>query len=183
MLEQILGAPPPPPPPDVPLLDEGEQAVAAGSLRERLEVHRRNPACANCHAKMDPIGFALENYDASGAFRTHDGEFPIDASGEFADGKRFAGVGDLKQILLERRADFVRCLTEKLMIYALGRGLRYYDRPTILKIESELAADGDRFQALIQRIVASPPFRTRGPYQVDTEALEESETTEQDSEP
>lgn len=162
VLEQILGEPPPPPPPNVPDLESGDAAVVSGSLRERMEAHRANPACANCHAKMDAIGFALENFDPIGAFRTADGEFEIDASGEFPDGATFTGIEDLKTILLERRDEFTRCLAEKMMIYALGRGLEYYDRAAVREIESAVAADGYKMQTLIREIVMSPPFRSRG---------------------
>jgi hypothetical protein len=125
VLEQILGEPPPPPPPNVPELPSDEKAVTGGSLRERLEIHRKNPTCANCHAKMDPIGFALENFNAIGAFRSKDGEFPIDASGEFADGTKFAGPAELKLIIKEKKTLFARCLTEKMLTYGLGVGLEY----------------------------------------------------------
>jgi hypothetical protein len=97
--------------------------IQAASLRERLEVHRRQPACANCHAKMDPIGFALENFNAVGAWRTKDGKFDIDATGEFTDGTKFIGPAELKTFVMDRKEDFVRCLVEKLLIFALGRGL------------------------------------------------------------
>ncbi|MEZ6105822.1 MAG: DUF1585 domain-containing protein [Pirellulaceae bacterium] len=106
--------------------------------------HRQNPTCANCHAKMDAIGFALENFDAIGAFRTSDGEFEIDASGEFPDGASFVGVEELKRILLEKSDDFTRCLTEKMLIYALGRGLEYYDRLADGSSQASVAADGYR---------------------------------------
>lgn len=162
ILEQFLGAPPPPPPPNVPELPSKAEDVSTASLRKRMEVHRQNPACANCHAKMDPIGFALENYDAVGAFRTKDGSFDIDASGEFADGSKFAGPGDLKSIILSKREDFVRCLTEKMLTYALGRGIEYYDRPTIEKIVSAMPAQEYKIQSLIRAIVLSDPFLKRG---------------------
>ncbi len=161
VLEQILGAPPPPPPPDVPELPADPQAKASGSLRQRLEIHRADPTCANCHAKMDPIGFALENYDAVGRFRTRDGEFDIDASGELPDGSKFGNFNDLKQILKGRSQDVARCLAEKMLIFAIGRGVEYYDRPTINKIVESTAANDYRFSALIQAIVASEPFRLR----------------------
>ncbi len=161
VLEQILGAPPPPPPANVPELSEEKQGVSAASLRERMEVHRRNPACANCHAKMDPIGFALENFNAVGAFRTKDGSFDVDATGEFSDGTKFTGPAELKSIVMQRKDDFTRCLVEKLMIYAVGRGLAYYDRPTVEKIVRSLAADGYRFSALVTQIVKSDAFRQR----------------------
>lgn len=162
VLEQILGEPPPPPPPNVPDLESGDAAVVTGSLRERMEAHRANPTCANCHAKMDAIGFALENFDPIGAFRTQDGEFAIDASGEFPDGATFTGIEDLKRILMERREEFTRCLTEKMLIYALGRGLEYYDRASVRAIETAVAADDFKMQTLIREIVLSPPFRSRG---------------------
>jgi mono/diheme cytochrome c family protein len=160
VLEQILGAPPPPPPPDVPELPEGKEQLV-GSLRQRMEQHRANPACANCHAKMDPIGFAFENYDAIGAFRTKDGEFAIETAGVLPDGKAFQGPGELKTILMEKRHQFTRCLTEKLMIYALGRGLEYYDRRPVMQIQEALAKSDYKFSALVSEIVKSEPFRFR----------------------
>ncbi len=161
VLEQILGEPPPPPPPDVPELPSDEKAIAGGSLRQRLEVHRQNPACANCHAKMDPIGFVLENFDAIGAFRTKDGEFDVDPSGEFADGTRFSGPEDLKSIIKEKKELFARCLAEKMLTYAVGRGLEYYDRPTIDRIVTQLAAADYKFSMLVTQIVQSDAFRQR----------------------
>jgi hypothetical protein len=161
VLEQILGEPPPPPPPQVPELPNDAQAVAGASLRQRMEEHRRNPSCANCHARMDPIGFALENYDAIGAFRTHDGKFEIDASGQFPDGPAFRNAEDLKSILKERHQAFSRCLAEKLLTYALGRGLEHYDLPTIERIVSAVERDQHRFSALVAEIVKSEPFRLR----------------------
>jgi hypothetical protein len=161
VLEQILGAPPPAPPPNVPELSEEMKGITAASLRERLEVHRRKPACVNCHAKMDPIGFALENFDAVGAFRTKDGQFEIDATGEFTNGTKFTGPAELKSFVIQRKTEFVRCLTEKLMIYALGRGLEYYDRPTVEKIVKSLPAKDFKFSALITQIVKCDAFRQR----------------------
>lgn len=161
VLEQILGEPPPPPPPQVPELPNDAQAVASASLRQRMEAHRQNPSCANCHAKMDPIGFALENYDAIGAFRTQDGKFDIDASGRFPDGRTFRGAEDLKSILQAQQPAFCRCLAEKMLTYALGRGLEHYDRPTIDRIASALEGDHQRFSRLVVEIVKSDPFRLR----------------------
>jgi hypothetical protein len=161
VLEQILGAPPPPPPANVPELSEKENDVAAASLRQRMEVHRRNPACANCHAKMDPIGFALENFNAVGAFRTKDGKFDVDATGEFADGTKFTGPADLKTVVLQRKEEFTRCLTEKLLIYAIGRGLEHYDRPTVERIVKELTAKDYKFSVLVGQIAQSDAFRKR----------------------
>ena len=130
-------------------------------MRERLEQHREDPACANCHAKMDPIGFALENYNAIGAFRTTEGELEIDTTAELPDGTAFDGIADLKQILKDRKQQFVRCLTEKMLTYALGRGLEYYDRPTVDRIVAQLEAEGYRSSVLITEIVKSDPFRLR----------------------
>lgn len=161
VLEQILGSPPPPPPPDVPELEEDQDAITGRTLRERLEQHREDPACANCHAKMDPIGFALENYNAIGAFRKKEGELEIDTTAVLPDGTSFDGIADLKQILKDRKQQFVRCLTEKMLTYALGRGLEYYDRPTIDRIVAQLEVEDYRSSVLITEIVKSDPFRLR----------------------
>jgi hypothetical protein len=161
VLEQILGAPPPPPPANVPELPAEGAAATAASLRQQMEVHRREPACANCHVKMDAIGFALENFDAIGAFRTKDGPFEIDASGEFPDGTQFQGPTELKALVRQRKDEFVRCLTEKMLTYALGRGLEVYDRPTIERIVKSLSAADYRFSLLVTQIVQSDPFRQR----------------------
>ncbi len=161
VLEQILGAPPPPPPPNVPELPEDKQAAAGGTLKERMEIHRKNPACANCHAKMDPIGFALENFNGIGEFRVKDGTFDIDPSGEFADGTKVKGPEELKTLIRGKKELFARCLAEKMLIYALGRGLEYYDRPTVDKIVTSLSAGNDKFSVLITEIVQSEPFRLR----------------------
>jgi len=161
VLEQILGTPPPPPPPDVPELQETPKAVLSGSLRQRLEQHRADPKCANCHAKMDPLGFAFENYDAVGAFRTKDGEFAIDPSGTLPDGKTFKGPVELKGILKDKKELFCRCLVEKMLIYALGRGLEYYDKRTIDKIVTEVAKNDYKPSSLLTQIVTSDPFVMR----------------------
>jgi hypothetical protein len=161
VLEQVLGAPPPPAPPDVPELPVDDKAVASGSLRQRLEVHRANPSCANCHDKMDPIGFAMENYDAVGRFRTKDGAFDVDASGVLPDGSKFNNLSELKQILKNRSRDVARCMAEKMLIFAIGRGAEFYDRPAITKIVESTEANGYRFSALVKAIVASEPFRMR----------------------
>ncbi|HXX93816.1 MAG TPA: DUF1592 domain-containing protein, partial [Planctomycetota bacterium] len=161
VLEQILGTPPPPPPPNVPELSEAPQAVQSGSLRQRMEQHRANPNCANCHKNMDSIGFALENYNAVGAWRTKDGNFDIDPEGVFADGTSFKGFPELRTILLAKKEKFARCLVEKLMIFGLGRGIEPYDERPIDRIESALARDGFRFSTLVAEIVKSDPFRLR----------------------
>ncbi len=160
ILENILNAPPPPPPPNVPNLDEKAVGLT-GSLRQQLEEHRANPSCSACHARMDPLGFGLENYDAIGAWRTKDGKFPVDVAGALPDGRSFKTPGELKAILKTDRDAFAECLTEKLLIFALGRGLERYDRPTALKISQRLAADDYRFSRLVLEIVNSLPFQMR----------------------
>ncbi len=161
LLEQILGAPPPPPPPNVPTLEQGDKTVSTGTLRQRMEKHRENPACANCHAKMDPLGFAFENYDAIGAFRTKDGELPVDASGVLPDGRTIQGPAELKAILKEKKNQFALCLTEKLMIYAIGRGLEYYDKPAVKQISANIATSDYKFSSLVAEIAKSTPFSQR----------------------
>jgi hypothetical protein len=160
ILEKILNAPPPPPLPDVPNLDESKIGSAA-SLRQQLEAHRQNATCASCHARMDPLGFGLENFDAIGAWRTQDGKFPIDASGVLPDGRTFKGPVELKTILKADRNAFAEGLTEKLMIYALGRGLESSDKPAVKQIVSDLAADDYRFSKLVIEIARSIPFQRR----------------------
>jgi Protein of unknown function (DUF1588)/Protein of unknown function (DUF1592)/Protein of unknown function (DUF1585) len=161
VLEQILGTPPPPPPPNVPELATDAKAISSGSLRQRMELHRANPACANCHAKMDAMGFSLENFNAVGAYRTKDGEFTIDPSGTLPDGRTFKGPGELKQIIKGQKELFARCLAEKMTIYAIGRGLEYYDKRSIDRVTEQLAKNDYRFSALVIEIVKSDPFRLR----------------------
>jgi hypothetical protein len=160
ILENLLNAPPPEPPPDVPNLDE-KAIGSAASLRAQLEEHRRNAICASCHRKMDPLGFGLENFDAVGAWRTMDGNFPIDASGSLPDGEEFTGPEELRRILREQDAAFARGLTAKLLTYALGRGLERYDTKTVRAIAGRLPAKGFRFSALVLEIVNSLPFQNR----------------------
>jgi hypothetical protein len=159
-LEQILGTPPPPPPPNVPELAEGDKATS-GSLRQRMEQHRANPACANCHARMDPIGFAFENFNAIGKFRSKEGDFAIDPSGTLPDGQMFNGPAELKQILKGKKELFASCLTDKMLTYALGRGLEYYDTRTVDAIVAALERDNYRFSTLVVEIAKSDPFRLR----------------------
>ena len=159
VLEQLLGTPPPPPPPNVPELEQGEKLT--GSLRQRMEQHRANPSCANCHARMDPLGFAFENFDAIGRFREKDGEFAIDPAGELPTGEKFSGPSELKEILKTRQNLFARCVAEKLLTYALGRGLEYYDRPAVDRITTALGQNGYRFSTLVIETVKSEPFRMR----------------------
>jgi mono/diheme cytochrome c family protein len=158
ILENVLNAPPPPPPPGVGSID-AKPGPLAGTMRQQMEKHRADPACASCHKMMDPLGFALENYDAIGHWRTHDAGQQIDASGELPGGKIFNGSAELKGILANKRDTFAECLTEKLMTYALGRGLEGYDRRAVRKIVENLAANDYRFSALISGIVNSVPFQ------------------------
>jgi hypothetical protein len=160
ILQNILGAPPPAPPPDVPALDE-EAVGNAGSMRQQLEKHRSNPTCASCHSRMDVLGFGLENYDAIGKWRTADGKFPIDVGGTLPNGKSFATPAEMNVLLNAELSDFARCLTEKLLTYALGRGLERYDRRTVDEIQRKLAATGYRFETLLLETVRSLPFQSR----------------------
>ena len=161
VLEQILGTPPPPPPPNVPELEEGPKAALTGSLRQRMEQHRANPSCANCHTRMDAIGFALENFNAIGAWRTKDGTFDIDPAGTLPDGTSIKGVGDLKKTILAKKDHFARCLIEKMTIYALGRGVEPYDDRAIDKALAAVGKDGYKFSRVVVEIVKSDPFRLR----------------------
>lgn len=160
VLENLVGAPPPPPPPDVPNLDEAKIG-SSSSMREQLEQHRKNPVCASCHTRMDPLGFGLENFDAIGAWRTKDGQFNIDASGTLPDGRSFDGPQGLATILKAQPDAFAECLTRKLLIYALGRGLEPDDDPAVRKIVKNVAADNYRFSSLVLGIVKSQPFQKR----------------------
>ena len=165
VLSNILGAPPPPPPPNVPaLVTEAGDSGKRLSMRESMAQHRSNPVCATCHARMDPIGFALDNFDAVGQWRTSDESgTPIDASGVFPDGTKFEGVAGLRQLLLRRPEQFVSTLTENLLIYALGRSLAYTDAPTVRAIVHEAARSDYRFSSIVTGIVESTPFQMRKP--------------------
>lgn len=160
IMENLLNAPPPPPPPAVPSLDDSAVGQAA-SLRQQMEQHRKNPACASCHSKMDPLGFGLENFDAVGGWRTMDGKFPVDATGTLPSGKAFTGPAELKASLQTGRDAFVKGLTDKLLTYALGRGLERADRPVVAAIAAKLPASNYRFGSLVQSIVESLPFQQR----------------------
>jgi hypothetical protein len=162
ILNTILGAPPPDPPPNVPALSEQRTQTRAPTMRERMAQHRNNPACAACHTMIDPTGFALENFDATGKWRVVDESFnPIDASGALPDGRKFDGVAELRSALAARPERFVNTLTEKLLTYALGRGLEYYDMPAVRKILADAAPDGYRMHAIVAGIVKSYPFEYR----------------------
>jgi mono/diheme cytochrome c family protein len=160
VLENILGTPPPPPPPNVPPLAEGKD-VAHLTMRQRMEQHRANPACASCHKQMDSIGFAMENFDAVGEWRTTEAQTKIDASGVLPDGTKFQGTAELQNILLSRPELFVTTVTEKLLTYGLGRGLEYYDQPAIRSIMRDAAPSNYRWSVLVLGIVKSAPFQKR----------------------
>lgn len=158
VLDSILGTPPLPPPPNVPALEE-HPGTQLAIMRERLAQHRANPVCAGCHSRIDPIGFALENYDALGQWRTEEAGKPIDNSGELPDGTKFAGPDELRAVLLAKKDLFLRNLTSRMLGYALGRGLTPKDSCSVDTILTELAANGYKSQSLVESIVMSPPFR------------------------
>ena len=160
VLDNLLSAPPPPPPADVPAL-KSEHDGRLLNARQQLEMHRKDPACASCHTKMDPLGFALENFDAVGAWRTMDAGQPIDAGAVLPDGTEFSGIGGLRSILLDREDEFTRAFTERLMTYALGRGVTATDMPSVRAIARDAAADDYRIQTIIRGIVTSNAFTLR----------------------
>jgi hypothetical protein len=163
ILQQILGTPPPPPPPEVAKLDESKQAAEAASLRERMAVHRTKPECATCHQQMDQLGFALENYDAVGRWRTTDGEFRIDPSGSLIGGRKFADIKELKQLLSSTTdRKFARCLIENMLTYGLGRGLEPSDYCIVEDIRQQLAANDYRIRNILFGIAESKAFQYRG---------------------
>lgn len=162
VLENILNSAPPPPPGDVPSLEEADIGVSK-SMREQLEAHRAQPVCASCHVRMDPMGFGLENFDAVGKWRDKVGKLEIDATGALPDGRNFNGSLELAGILAMDKEDFVECITDKLLIYALGRGVKIGDRATIRRISAALPADDYRFSSLVLGVVNSPQFRLRAP--------------------
>ena len=168
ILDNLLGAPPPAPPVNVPPLNESpERAGRILSMRERMEEHRANPVCANCHKLMDPIGLSLENFDAVGAWRLRDGDSvteqgtPIDANGQLLDGTKVDGVVTLRQALLKQPEIFVSTVTEKLLTYALGRGLQPYDMPAVRAIVGDAARTEYRFSSIVLGIINSTPFQKR----------------------
>jgi mono/diheme cytochrome c family protein len=161
LLENILAAPPPAPPANVPALESNVKEGQSFSVRQMLEIHRANPACASCHARMDPLGLSLENFDAIGQWRTTDSGHAIDASGVLLDGTKVDGPSELRRALVAQKTQFVEAVTEKLLTYALGRGLEYYDAPTVRAIDRSAAADDDRWSSLILAIVKSAPFQMR----------------------
>jgi hypothetical protein len=164
ILNNILGTPAPPPPANVPPLEAAGAAISGHepTVRELQEQHRRDPLCSSCHARMDPLGLALENFNAMGMWRDSEHERPIDASGTLLTGEEFQDIRDVKRIILnERRADFYRCVTEKLLTYALGRGLEYYDEHTVDQIVERLEREEGKFSALLLGVIESAPFQHR----------------------
>ena len=160
VLENVLGIPPPPPPPDVPALEaSGDGQIR--SMREQLGMHRTNPVCASCHNNMDPLGYGLENYDAIGRWRDREGEFPIDPSGTLPNGKPFATGAEMRLLLAMQLPQFTRTVTEKMLTYALRRGLEPYDQRTVRRIEGAVAADDYRFRTMVHEIAKSLPFQAR----------------------
>ena len=159
ILENILGTPPPPPPPNVPELKETK---LEGTLRQRMVQHRANPTCASCHDRMDPIGFGFENFDGVGAARTVDGDSPVDASGKLITGEEFKGATELTRVLAKKKRDeFVRCISDKMLTYALGRGTEFYDKCALDQIGKGLTRRNYKFSALVLEIVKSVPFQQR----------------------
>ncbi len=161
VLDNVLGTPPPPPPPDVPALEESGEAIENLTMRQRMEQHRANPVCASCHSRMDPIGFALDNFDPIGQWRTSDSGAPIDASGALADGTEFNGPNELRNILLIRPEQFAMTVTEKLLTYAVGRDVGAHDMPAIRQILREAEPSEYRWSSLLVGIVKSTPFQMR----------------------
>jgi len=161
ILEQILGVTAPTPPPNVPALKENTEGAKALSVRERLEQHRTEEPCHSCHQIMDPLGFALENFDATGAWRIHDGPYPVETSGQLYDGTKVDGPVSLRNAVVRRSDMFVRNFTEKLLTYALGRGVEYYDMPVVRSIDREASRNDNRFTSLVLGIVKSTPFQMR----------------------
>ncbi len=170
ILENIMGTPPPAPPPNVPALKENDEGGKVTTVRERLEEHRKNPACATCHRVMDPLGFALDNFDAIGQWRTKEAGLPIDASGQLADGTKINGIADLRAALLKHPERFVSTMTEKLMTYALGRGLEYYDMPVVRGITRDAGQNDYRFSTIVMGIVKSTAFQMKRSHEAVSEA-------------
>lgn len=163
IMETLLNEPPPPPPPGVPELKEERSSELTGTLKEKMKQHRADPTCSSCHLVMDSLGFALENYDAIGAYRDKEGKFPIEAVGELPSGEKFTGAAELRSLLLStKRKEFVACVSEKMLTFALGRGLEYYDQCTVEQIQGQLEKNDHRFSTLVVEIVRSYPFQHQG---------------------
>jgi hypothetical protein len=164
ILENLLGTPAPPPPPDIPDLEESEKGFEGRepTMREVMAIHRSEPLCYSCHARMDPLGLALENFNALGQWREAERGQPIDAAGQLLTGESFHDIRDVKRVLKdEHRVDFYRCLTEKLLTYALGRGIEDYDVDSVDRIVDRLEREDGRFSALLMGVIESAPFQKR----------------------
>jgi hypothetical protein len=186
VLDNILGSPAPPPPEAVPPLEAAAGTVAdhPASLREALEIHRKEPICAGCHARFDPIGLAMENFNALGMWRDMEHDRPIDTAGTLLTGEQFQTIRDLKRVLkTERKRDFYRCLTEKLLTYATGRGLEYYDEPTVDSIVARLDEQDGRFSVLLREVIQSAPFQQQRATEVPAEQPEPEQQAARDSSP
>jgi hypothetical protein len=161
ILENLLGIAAPVPPPNVPALEESSSKNEPRSVRQQMEIHRRNPACASCHKIMDPIGLSLENFDLTGKWRDTDQGVAIDASAELVDGTKVNGPASLRKALLDRSDVFLTTMTEKLLTYGLGRGVRYFDMPAVRTIVHDAAKNNDRLSAFVLGVVQSAPFQMR----------------------
>jgi hypothetical protein len=162
VLENLLASPPPPPPADVPALKtEGAEPGHTLTMREAMIAHRANPACASCHARMDPIGFSMENFDAIGRWRDTDGGAPLDVSGVFPEGTTFNGVTGLKRELVRNPEAFIQAVAERLLMYGLGRNLQYYDAPAVRQMLRDAAAQKHTLASLVLGVVKSRPFQMR----------------------
>jgi hypothetical protein len=177
VLENLLGLPVPPPPPDIPTLKGNTEGQKPKTLREQMAEHRTEPVCASCHRVMDPVGFALENFDAVGAWRTMEPGGPIDASGQLADGTKVDGVVTLRKAILDKPNLFVGTLTEKLLTYALGRGVDARDMPAVREIMRGAARNDYRFSSLVMGVVRSVPFRMRMTPGVETGTTQTAQIT------
>jgi hypothetical protein len=162
VLDNLLGAPPPPPPADVPPFPENVSDARPKSVRERLEGHRKNPVCASCHSRIDPMGFPLEGFDGIGKWRTTDAGAPVDVSGTLVDGSRYGSFAEFRQLMLTNyREEFVATLTEKLLTYAVGRGVEYLDMPAIRTITRDAASNDYRWSSIILGVIKSTPFQMK----------------------
>jgi hypothetical protein len=173
VLENILGSPPPPPPANVPTIDDDSVGTTL-SLRQQMERHRADPGCATCHNKLDPLGFALENYDAIGKWRANDGKFPVDSTATLPDGSQVSGPAEMRRALSAHLPQFAECLAGKMMIYALGRGIEDYDHRTIAALTRRWQSDEYRFQTLIFEVVKSVPFQSRRGEPVGSPAVQKA---------
>ncbi len=180
VLENILGTPPPPAPPNVPDLNDPKRPELKGTLRQKMEMHRKDAICAGCHARMDDIGFALEHFNGIGEWRDNDSGASIETAGQLVSGEKFGNATELRDVLMkQRRGEFLHCVSEKMLTYALGRGLEYYDRPTVEKIANNTDKAGSKFSALVIEIVKSPPFQLRrgeGDHRMFASAAKEPKT-------